>query len=294
MIHVSVTSSRGRARHNGRAVSARQSDAQPTPAGEEQVRYTIDQLAQVTGMTVRNIRAHQSRGLLPPPDVRGRTGYYGPEHAARIRLIVDMQADGFNLGAIARLLESTAPGTATSTLTFTHALREPWAEEQTEIMDAAELATRAGAGRPDPDLLSRSEELGLITPLGDGRYEVLSPALIRAGEALVSLGIPIEAGLEVQQQLKRHAEGIARAFVRMFVDTVWEPFEAAGKPEADWPRVQEALERLRPLAGEAVTATFRMAMGRAVDEEAARMMAGGLTAKPSRRGKPERRVRRRR
>ena len=28
-------------------------------------------------MTVRNIRAHQSRGLLPPPQLRGRTGYYG-------------------------------------------------------------------------------------------------------------------------------------------------------------------------------------------------------------------------
>jgi hypothetical protein len=34
----------------------------------------IDQLAQRTGMTVRNIRAHQSRGLLEPADVRGRTG----------------------------------------------------------------------------------------------------------------------------------------------------------------------------------------------------------------------------
>jgi len=80
----------------------------------------------------------------------------------------------------------------------------------------------------------------------------------------------------------------------MFVETVWEPFEAAGKPEADWPRVQEALEKLRPLAGEAVTATFRMAMGRAVDAEAARMMAGGLTSgKPARRGRPERRGRRR-
>ena len=44
--------------------------------GDEQL--TIDQLAQRTGMTVRNIRAHQSRGLLPPPAVRARTGYYGP------------------------------------------------------------------------------------------------------------------------------------------------------------------------------------------------------------------------
>ncbi len=37
---------------------------------------TIRELAERTGMTVRNIRAHQTRGLLPPPVVRGRTGYY--------------------------------------------------------------------------------------------------------------------------------------------------------------------------------------------------------------------------
>ena len=28
---------------------------------------TIRELAERTGMTVRNIRAHQTRGLLPPP-----------------------------------------------------------------------------------------------------------------------------------------------------------------------------------------------------------------------------------
>jgi len=50
-----------------------------TPAQSE---LTIEQLAAETGMTVRNIRNHQSRGLLPPPDVRARTGYYGPEHVA--------------------------------------------------------------------------------------------------------------------------------------------------------------------------------------------------------------------
>src|SRR5258706_14761275 len=118
MIHILVAQSRVRARDNVGAVSPNRKPA------DEQVRYTIDQLAQVTGMTVRNIRAHQSRGLLPPPEVRGRTGWYGPEHVARIRMIVEMQAEGFNLGAIARLLESTAPGTATKALTFSHSLRE--------------------------------------------------------------------------------------------------------------------------------------------------------------------------
>ena len=273
-----MAKSRATARqHNVRAVTSKRT---PHTPADEQVRYTIDQLAQVTGMTVRNIRAHQSRGLLPPPEVRGRTGFYGPEHVARIQLIVDMQADGFNLGAIARLLESIPPGTASRQLTFTHALREPWEDEQSEIMDATELAQRSGAPE-DPSLIRRSLELGLIVPLGDGRYEVLSPALMRAGEALVSLGIPIEAGLEVQERLNRHAEGMARAFVHMFVEEVWRPFEAAGKPEADWPRVQEALDRLRPLAMEAVNATFRRSMSKAVEAEAGRITRRATSGGPA-------------
>ena len=44
---------------------------------QPEVEYTVDQLALVSGLTTRNIRAHQTRGLLPPPRVRGRTGYYG-------------------------------------------------------------------------------------------------------------------------------------------------------------------------------------------------------------------------
>ncbi|HEY8502182.1 MAG TPA: MerR family transcriptional regulator, partial [Solirubrobacterales bacterium] len=43
---------------------------------------TVEQLAYETGMSVRNIRNHQSRGLLQPPEVRARVGYYGPEHVA--------------------------------------------------------------------------------------------------------------------------------------------------------------------------------------------------------------------
>ena len=58
-------------------------------------------------MTVRNIRAHQTRGLLPPPEVHGRTGYYNEEHVARIELTREMQAEGLNLEAIRRVLEST-------------------------------------------------------------------------------------------------------------------------------------------------------------------------------------------
>src|SRR3954466_13699087 len=70
----------------------------------EEATLTVEQLAYETGMSVRNIRKHQSRGLLPPPEVRARTGYYGPAHVARLRLIQEMQAEGFKLSAISRLI----------------------------------------------------------------------------------------------------------------------------------------------------------------------------------------------
>jgi DNA-binding transcriptional MerR regulator len=219
---------------------------------------TIDELAQRTGMTVRNIRAHQSRGLLPPPEVRGRTGYYGPDHIARIELIQDLQADGFNLESIRRLIES-AGGSSDEVLRFTQAVRAPFEDEEPEIVDLSELADRFGeAARPD--LLERTLKLGLVRDLGDGRYEQRSPRLARAADQLAALGVPPERGLEVAARLRRHAEGASRAFVELFLEEVWKPFEEAGRPEERWPEVREALERLRPLAADSLLAMFQLVM----------------------------------
>jgi DNA-binding transcriptional MerR regulator len=108
-------------------------------AEETAAQLTIDELARATGMTVRNIRAHQSRGLLPPPEVRGRTGYYGDDHVARIELIKEMQAEGFNLELIGRML-SSAGGSSEAVLRFTRSLRAPFVEEEPEVIDVGELA----------------------------------------------------------------------------------------------------------------------------------------------------------
>jgi DNA-binding transcriptional MerR regulator len=78
----------------------------PEPEVVESVnQLTIEQLAAAPGMSARNIRSHQARGLLAPPEVRLRVGYYGPEHVAQLRLIRDLQEEGFNLNGIKRLLD---------------------------------------------------------------------------------------------------------------------------------------------------------------------------------------------
>ena len=231
---------------------------------------TIDELARQTGMTVRNIRAHQSRGLLPAPKVRGRTGYYGPAHVERISLIRELQADGFKLEAISRLLESAA-GSDEEVLRFTRAVKAPFEDETPQIVTQVELAERFDdAGDKAGEMLRRAEKLGLVRELGDGNYEEASPRLGRASAELRALGISTETALEIARELRKHSDAVARAFVELFVREIWKPFEDRGHPEHDLPKVGEALERLRPLATEALLGMFQLAMTEAVEHRMGR------------------------
>jgi DNA-binding transcriptional MerR regulator len=229
---------------------------------------TIDELARRTGMTVRNIRAHQSRGLLQPPEIEGRTGYYGPDHVARVELIAEMQADGFNLAAIKRLLEGGSEGSDREMLGFKRALMAPWEEEEPEFITLPELQERLRIDpeNTNPKTLARAFETGFLVDLGEGRFEVPSPTLFRAAEELRALGIATETALDVLGEIERGSRSIARAFVRLFVEEVWRPFTASGQPEAEWPAVRGAIERLRPLATDAVMAVFRHTMTEAVEQ----------------------------
>jgi DNA-binding transcriptional MerR regulator len=232
-------------------------------------KLTIDELARRIGMTVRNIRAHQSRGLLPPPEVRGRTGYYGADHIARLELIQELQAEGFNLELIRRLLDN-AGGSSSEVLRFKHALEQPFGTEEPAEMSIAELI--AEWGTTDPSLLLKSISLGLVRQLPDGRFQLPSPRLARAARELLALGIPLERSLEIHAAVREQADRIAEIYVDVFLETKWTPFEEAGRPPEGWPDVQAALERMHPLALESLVSVFGIAMKEAVDRESVRAL----------------------
>ena len=243
-------------------------------------KMTIGELARRTGMTIRNIRAHQTRGILPPPEVHGRTGYYNEDHVARIELTREMQAEGLNLEAIRRVLESSE-GSSREMVDFARAVRAPFEDETPEIFSAEELASAWGIERFDEKLLRRAERMGIVRRLPDGRFEVISPRLQRAGTALVELGVSPEAAVATAEELRRSSEVVARTFVELFVEEIWEPFEKAGRPDQDWPKVREALDRMRPLASDALLAMFQITMGESTEKAGERTLrdAGEPTAK---------------
>ncbi len=183
---------------------------------------TIDELAHETGMTARNIRAHQSRGLLPPPEVRARTGYYTADHVARIKLIQDMQSQGFNLKAIERLLALGNARGSENALAFERAILTPFAEEHPDIVRTADLEKAFGQAA-DQKMLARAEKAGAIRSLGEDTWEVPSPTLLRAASELVELGIPVGHALAVGEAIRKHTSAIAKEFVRLFVKDVLDP-----------------------------------------------------------------------
>jgi hypothetical protein len=159
----------------------------------------------------------------------------------------------------------TAGGESEEVLRFTRTLREPFAEEDPQIVEAVELAEAFGS--TDPGLIEKATELGLMRSLGDGRFEMLSPLLMRAGTELVKLGVPAKETLEIVARVRRHADSVAKIFVEVFLKAVWRPFEEEDQPDDRWHEVADSVERLRPLAGDAMRAIFGLAMDDAVERQ---------------------------
>jgi len=224
-------------------------------------RLTIDELARRAGLTTRNVRAYQERGLLPPPVRAGRVGYYDERHLARLSIVGELLERGYSLASIRELIDAwEAGGDLGQLLGFEKALARPWSDEHPVLVTAAELEARVGA---DPAALRRAVELHLVVPEEDG-FLVPSMQALEAGAELLAAGIPLDAVLDEAAALQEDADRIAERFVHLLFHHVWEPFVEAGMPPDQLPRITEVIERLRPVAAMAVLPALANAMSRKV------------------------------
>ena len=87
------------------------------------------------------------------------------------------------------------------------------------------------------------------------------------------MGSRRETALDVAATLRKHSDAVAKTFVELFIRQIWKPFEDQGSPEHDLPAVRDAIERLRPLASDALLAMFQLVMTEAVEERMGREIA---------------------
>jgi DNA-binding transcriptional MerR regulator len=72
--------------------------------------YRLDELARISGVSARNIRAYRERGLLDPPRRVGRSAYYDDYHLSQLKTINQLLRRGFNSAHIAEFFASMRQG----------------------------------------------------------------------------------------------------------------------------------------------------------------------------------------
>jgi DNA-binding transcriptional MerR regulator len=237
------------------------------------VRRTIDELAAAVGLTVRTVRFYASKGLLPPPHLVGRVGWYDDTHLARLTLVRDLQEAGFTLQAIEGFV-ARVPGDATADdIAVFHALLAPWvaaAPDEVTREELDELAGRTLDGDAFDDLVAA----GSIEVVGDGRIRVRATDL-ELGLELLDLGVP-RAMIERSRALIDAATGqLAEDLAALLREHLARPYLQGEVPEEQRAALAGVIARLKPLTIEAVMAAMQGAVDRAVRERVDARRAGG-------------------
>jgi DNA-binding transcriptional MerR regulator len=203
--------------------------------------YRIDELARAGKTTVRNVRAYQERGLLPPPRRQGRVGLYSAAHLARLRTIGALLERGYSLANIGELLGAWEQGTELGdVLGVEEAITSPFLDEKREPISVKELA--AMFGTTDPALLKDALAIGLLEMEGTALF-VPSVRLLRAGAELYQAGIPLGELVRELAALHQAMDLVAARFVRVTAAHVVEPLKTT-----DPKQLARTVERIRPLA----------------------------------------------
>jgi len=239
---------------------------------EHSKEFTIDELSRESGVTVRNIRAYQDKGILPSPLIRGRTGIYDNKHLSRLYTIVNLLHRGYTANSIRELLEGIEQGVGIQELIGVEtAVTSPWSNEQPETISLPKLAKLFGSNLT-PEAIEKAIELEIFQFEGSN-VRVHSMSTIKAASELSKLGIPLMEMLTIISMTRKNVEHVANEMVSLVANHVLAPYEGAAlPPKKELPRIAELIWRLRPLAEVAVKAE----LARAMEKSATQILADRL------------------
>src|SRR6478609_10966884 len=237
----------------------------PEQSDETAELITLDTLTRRVGMSVRNIRFYTTKGLVPPPIRRGRSGYYSPDHVARLELVQELQAHGFTLSAIEKYVARIPAEATPQDIALHRTMLAPWQADLPVEMTRAELDARAGRTLTDDDLTTLSA-LGIVFTTKRGRYEV-AVSQLSVGVGLLNLGFPLEAALAAAEVYAEHGRQLAKELNELFRTMVWPVYRESG---ASSETIRGVVERLKPLSIASLVSAYEAAMDETRREEIAR------------------------
>src|SRR5262245_51130199 len=175
--------------------------------------YRLDELARRAGVASTTVRLYQTKGLLAPPRLEGRTGWYDESHLNRLRLIDRLQGEGHSLAGIRNLLDEWEHGRSLDAVIGVEAELDALVGDAHAVeIEPLDLLAQFPDGAMTPDLMQRAFALGLVAPAVDGKLRVPDRRFIDTGAALAKLGVPLDVVLDEWGALVEHTDEIAGRF----------------------------------------------------------------------------------
>jgi len=187
----------------------------------------VEELAATARVPVDTIRFYQGRGLLPPPERRGRVAFYGEGHLRALRRIRELSRAGFTLAQIRRLFaREFGPGPGRRARGAAPARVEPLLAALAEEGVGARALTRAElaaeSGLPEA-LLAAAQAGGLLEPVrvdGEERFTEADLEMCRAALAILGAGFPLHELLPLAVDHARGVQAVADRAIDLFDDHV--------------------------------------------------------------------------
>lgn len=223
--------------------------------GDAETLLSLEELTRRADITVRTLRFYTTRGLVPPPIRRGRSGYYSADHLARLELVQELQSHGFTLAAIEKYVAGIPDDASPEDIALARTMLAPWQADLPVEMDLAQLESRAGRSLAEEDIATL-QALGVLRVRGTS-YLVASNQLA-IGIRLLELGFPRSVATAAAAVYAEHGEQMAKELYDVIHRELAPLYD-----DAESEHFREVMERLKPLSVGGLVTAYEAAVARA-------------------------------
>lgn len=202
--------------------------------------YRLEELARISGVSARNIRAYRERGLLDAPRRVGRSAFYDDYHLSQLRTINQLLRRGFNSAHIAEFFASMRQGAdLADILGIQRALLGPSSggdsEESTGTSRQSTTAQEPSGPRfleidPRSDAVDKLIDYGLAE-MRDGRVIVFDPTVAEILGRAEDQQMYVRALLRIHDSSEEAVDGLVIGFVEALGESVETKFGRDARPE---------------------------------------------------------------
>ncbi|MGE2835145.1 MerR family transcriptional regulator [Mycobacterium sp. SMC-4] len=233
--------------------------------------YRLEDLARVSGVSARNIRAYRERGLLDPPRRVGRSALYDDYHLSQLNTISQLLRKGFNSTHIAEFFDSMRHGTDLADILG---------------LQRAVLGSRAAEDDDDRpqealDIDVESEEARAL--VAHGLAKIVDHEMVMTDGAVADIlarssqpMLYIKALLEFLDAAEAHLDALAKAFIQTLADLYYARVGTELPKASDTDGIRHMLQDYQAIGAATMATRFKEVSRRYLVAESSDYIAGIL------------------